>query len=1269
MAWSWDTDEDDLATRQRISDSARRSAAKNLVKKVDIGLNKGLSWERISKDTGVPLDLVRQYSNKTRPNYGIKKPRPPKDNRDLLQKIGDFTEESNKAFMGTAVGGLADVLTFATGKLTGVSDKDIAKSQKEVRQSIGATELTPLEKLGKTPQQIQQEIIKNRTDPISLAGRNVGAGQRIAADIATTVIPGAAAEKALRGTQIANRFMQGGKLAKIAGETGVSVGSGAAATAAGILKDPSQLTAENVGTNVAIDAAIGAAVPIVGQAYRGVRGLAGDNSIKTLSAVTQEKKVYDALKQAEKSKQKVSSIRKVTDFARREAFDKSNYFARADRFEAKTAGRTLDDQRASNQSLTDLTNKYHAIDAMGEVQLGKKYGKNSITDFIKKDGVDTPAAVSRNQFLTDMYDMEVRNMNRNKKGIATKSINRSLDDATLAQRIDEYKLTHPDWEDSLKVSKGLMDDFIDIGVAHGVIKKDVAKFVKGRYKVAAPIERLFDDELVRPIIQGGMKTNVGKSRILQALEGSDAEINLGYDRFINRTKTAMSEAVRNDIDNEIRRRGEAGTLIGGYKTILDPDKTMRFEALKSLRDEANASMEKTRKQLGTKTGQLRVQNAFTAPLRREAAKLTRAALADSEDEGIKAAADSLTDKEAFEIFGHITGDTKIDALRNKLIKSKAGKETQNLLDDIVGLKEQYQQAKLQSQEAFSGMAENSQKVPTNVNAITGFKEGYKFKGEIDPQLAKALEQITGGKAKDVLKYANIPSAAQKVFWTTNPLTAPVFTLMRTIYEPMLMATTSKARIRDLVDPRTIKEAFSKEFGQQIYSGGAVREGVLSTARDTQTSARALAVQGIPKSKQDIKNIVDLTIKNPKVAASKLSEVGSLYSNALRRWSSAATKRRFLKQYNDEGKALNVAIHDYNEVLGNFQRASNAARAVEAVLPYTVAGQAGARQLGKAIRERPLETGGRLLAFAGAATMGANALMETPEGQKYVQEQYETDRALNIDGFITIPLPGGPRRNVDKDGKVTWDNIIKIKLPPDFRTATALINRGMYGAKTGDWSKLDAGMVASSIFGAATGGQLIDSNTGRVDLPGALAGGTPGIGQILAGVDPESGELLKEGREPSDIAKRIGELTGGAVDPYRFDALLGRGGSLGSAIRKGDAGTILKSIQRQTVETSSKSHKSIWQDRFSEVIKERESVNERINKLITESGGQEGKKLAQADKLAFQFNKKVDKLEKQAKEDPELKTLTDKQKAYLSGLRYSMEGKYISQRSINSRLGL
>lgn len=222
------------------------------------------------------------------------------------EAVGDFTEESNKAFMGSVVGGVADAATWATGKIGGFTDEEIESAQKDVRESVGDVDekgLTNLEKyqgnivedIGKkvtgqkvskdsfmTDEEEDAEVIENQTEAASVAGNIAGTTQKVAADIATTVLPGMAAEKALRATRVAQGLLKGSKGSKIAAETGLSVAGGVGATAAGAVKGPESLTGENVATNVGIDAALGAAIPVLGIGFRAVRNAKNSDELKNI---------------------------------------------------------------------------------------------------------------------------------------------------------------------------------------------------------------------------------------------------------------------------------------------------------------------------------------------------------------------------------------------------------------------------------------------------------------------------------------------------------------------------------------------------------------------------------------------------------------------------------------------------------------------------------------------------------------------------------------------------------------------------------------------------------------------------------------------------------------------------------------------------------------------------------------------------------------------------------------------------------------------------
>lgn len=51
----------------------RQAAEQKKLERVDVELSKGRSWEDISKSTGLGIDKVKEYSQQSRPDYGIKK--------------------------------------------------------------------------------------------------------------------------------------------------------------------------------------------------------------------------------------------------------------------------------------------------------------------------------------------------------------------------------------------------------------------------------------------------------------------------------------------------------------------------------------------------------------------------------------------------------------------------------------------------------------------------------------------------------------------------------------------------------------------------------------------------------------------------------------------------------------------------------------------------------------------------------------------------------------------------------------------------------------------------------------------------------------------------------------------------------------------------------------------------------------------------------------------------------------------------------------------
>lgn len=104
---------------------------------IDKGLDAGKSWEDISTETGINFDDVRNYSQSTRPEYGIDvsqyQPKyAERDKKDegllgILKGIGAGIQQGLGAVGDTAVQGW-HVLNYAKDRLLGVSEEEAAKN-------------------------------------------------------------------------------------------------------------------------------------------------------------------------------------------------------------------------------------------------------------------------------------------------------------------------------------------------------------------------------------------------------------------------------------------------------------------------------------------------------------------------------------------------------------------------------------------------------------------------------------------------------------------------------------------------------------------------------------------------------------------------------------------------------------------------------------------------------------------------------------------------------------------------------------------------------------------------------------------------------------------------------------------------------------------------------------------------------------------------------------------------------------------------------------
>lgn len=143
------------------------------------------------------------------------------------------------------------------GKTENISEAMIQRLFPEAGTAAGRRGLTPL------------------ADPRSFGGR-LGTGAKAAVDVAGIVLPSTAATNVLKGTQIAQKGLQAGRLARLGTLAATEAIGGIPASAASIAQargqqKPVDLKKE-IGTGLLIDAATPLGIKLLGKGYRAIRG-------------------------------------------------------------------------------------------------------------------------------------------------------------------------------------------------------------------------------------------------------------------------------------------------------------------------------------------------------------------------------------------------------------------------------------------------------------------------------------------------------------------------------------------------------------------------------------------------------------------------------------------------------------------------------------------------------------------------------------------------------------------------------------------------------------------------------------------------------------------------------------------------------------------------------------------------------------------------------------------------------------------------------------
>lgn len=208
----------------------------------------------------------------------------------LLDTIGSLAAGANETYLRGGAEKAAGTFNYLT---SGLNAEEADKKTKEFSEKV----------FGKGDRSQTSKGFKD--EGAFEIGKNVGRAQDLVTEIASLAIPGAAAEKAIRGTRALQTLSKSGRASRIGADVIGSVGGGIAGTAAGAALDPRETIesirsgegAQDLATGVGIDTALG----LVG-------GL-GSAAARAGKAVRQgEEAVTDAAKGTDITEEEASQI-------------------------------------------------------------------------------------------------------------------------------------------------------------------------------------------------------------------------------------------------------------------------------------------------------------------------------------------------------------------------------------------------------------------------------------------------------------------------------------------------------------------------------------------------------------------------------------------------------------------------------------------------------------------------------------------------------------------------------------------------------------------------------------------------------------------------------------------------------------------------------------------------------------------------------------------------------------------------------------------------
>ncbi len=395
---------------------------------------------------------------------------------------------------------------------------------------------------------------------------------------------------------------------------------------------------------------------------------------------------------------------------------------------------------------------------------------------------------------------------------------------------------------------------------------------------------------------------------------------------------------------------------------------------------------------------------------------------------------------------------------------------------------------------------------TGLQVIRGIDaNGNQFVIEVTPELATLIQGIGNKKYNEFIKTGRAIQAPFRQVFTG--IANPSFQAKQAIWNALLVPITSERGFK-VYAPSAIKAGFSAVNNSSEWQQNLTKWGVNRYASDLHKLANDDTIAAVAANKDLISKIKwynPFTKGGIQRSWGAINELGGKIDQIYRSAAAKAEYDAVLKQTGSEREAQLAAAKAFNTVLPDFSNVSQQIKAIDAIIPYTAAGQAGTRTFLRAVKDQPLKNGAILAMYASPAIALTAYNYSHAAGEEFYRDMEENGKGYILDTNAILVLPGAHKD--EESGE--WVGVIKVPVPPEFRPATKAIRTTFTSAENN--TGVPIGTYARATFDTFTGGSLVQAKSPAIDTAVGLATGKdPQYGNDVYDPNATTSEKIKQG---------------------------------------------------------------------------------------------------------------------------------------------------------------